>query len=726
MAATTIEIPSFNFAAYFYPQILESLILFKRQNIPELTDENDFETSIQLLRAFALVGHLNNVVADMIANESTLTTAKLPETVRNMLRLIDFELRPAAPAAVPIVLALSRVYNVSKQVVPELAQFSTRRTESSSEIIYFEALEALDVDRTDQFTAVYATDDGETFNDFTTEANAGTTFSPWTVPTVGSAIYFGHAQVQHNRLDITVVTTPGEITIGVWEFYDGDYYDVEPDSVINAGGGVLRFNVNDLLGDQNRSGALVRVQINETATGEIVESQWDGSNNYVETSLLGQASPSLDADDYTVGVQWQELDDVNDETLLLSEIDENLVEFDLPQNELRAWAPTEINSTTAYWIRFRIIQTSGSTPIQLSQIRMDQGNQYVSVEATQGRSIIGEILGSSNGDENQQFETTNDAFILNSNTLRVDSEEWTEVDNFLSSLPQDKHYRVVLGDQNRATVVFGDGVNGRIPDVGQGNIELDYRFGAAEDGNVGARTVTVDKTGLSFINGIFNPRQATGWAEAQSDSEAGLEKAKIEGPASLRTREVAISTTDVETLATNYTADDGSSPFSRATAIEEGYGPKTVELVVVARGGGQATAEQLAALDTYFNGDTTATPELPKRIVANQQVVSVNYDPKPIDVVATVTAPSTVTAEQVRNQLASILQPEALKSDGVTWVWRFGGEVPLSRIMHEIFQTSSLIKKVVLTTPASDTQLQRRQLPSNGSFTIVMVVESSS
>lgn len=719
MPGTLIEIPSFNFAAFYYPQLLDSLIVFKRRYVPELTDESEFEPSIQLLRAFALVGHLNNVLADMIANESTLPTAKLPETVRNMLRLIDYEMRPATPSAVELVLELSRVFTTSREVVPERAQFATRRTEGDNTIVFFEALESLTIDRSDQFTAVLVTD-GTTFTDYTLHANAGAPFTPWAVTAPGCAIYFGHEQVQHNRLDLEVAAAPGIITNGVWEFYDDDFRDVNPDSVSNAGGGVLRFNINGLLGDQNRAGALVRVQFDETTTYEDVNSQWDGVNNYVETSLLAQASPSLDTEDYTVGTQWQELDNVIDETVLLSVVGTNKVEFDLPQNELRAWRSTEINGISAYWLRFRVVEVLGVTPGSLSRIRMDGGDQYVVSDLTQGRSIIAELMGSSNGEPGQRFPTSQPDFILNSQTLRVDSEVWVEVSNFLASRPQDKHYVVELGEQNKATIVFGDGVNGRIPDVGQGNVELDYRFGAADDGNVGARTVTVDKTGLTFINGLSNPRSGTGWAQAQSDSEAGIEAAKVEGPASLRSGDVALTPTDMELMVTRFVQSDGSSPFSRARAIEEGFGPKTVELVVVARGGGQATAAQLSALDTYMNGDPTAVPPLPKRIVANQEATSVNYDPEAIDVEAIVEAPSSVTMEQVRNQLAAILQPEALKPDGITFIWNFGSEIPVSRISHEIFETDATIEKVTLIVPSTDTQLQRRQLPANGSFTITM------
>lgn len=717
MAGTVIQIPSFNFAAFFYPEILESLLIYKRANIPELTDESDQEPSIQLLRAFALVGHLNNVLADAIANESTLPTAKLPETVRNMLRLIDFEVRPATPAGAEQLVKLSRIFSVPREVVPDRAQFATRRREGDNSEAYFEALVGLTTERTDQYGAVYAEESG-VFTDHTTDANAGTTFQAFASVDSGDKLYFGHATAMWSQMNLDVVTTPLHIAIGVWEYYDGDALDTEPDSVTNVGGGVLRFNLNVLLGDQNRFGAEVTIQLDETGASQTVTSQWDGSNNYAETNLLGQSVPSTTTTDYTVGVLWQEFLGIVDGTANLQATGD--VDYTFPQTEEENWKPTTINDFEGYFTRFRVVETSGAGAYELARCRMDTGDTYVLVDVVQGRSVQGEILGSSNGDGGQEFETSREYFIDGSQEVRVNAEVWTEVDNFLSSSSQDKHYRIQLGENDKASVVFGDGVTGRVPDVGQGNIAIDYRFGADVDGNVGARTIVVDKTGLSFVNSVTNPRQATGWAEADTASEESLERVKIEGPATLRTKETAISPNDVEDLTSRFTDANGSSPFSRSSAIEEGFGPKTVEHVVVANGGGQATGAQLAALDLYFNGDGTSAN--PKRMVSNQQVVSVNHTPRPINVTATVYASVDLAAE-IRNALAGLLQPEALEDDGVTYVWDFGGEIPDSRINHEIFNVDSRISKVILTEPSSPIQLDRRELPANGTFNITIILE---
>ena len=62
---------------------------------------------------------------------------------------------------------------------------------------------------------------------------------------------------------------------------------------------------------------------------------------------------------------------------------------------------------------------------------------------------------------------------------------------------------------------------------------------------------------------------------------------KILGPASLRTLGKAITPSDIETLAVQFTSPTtGSSVVSRAKAIEETYGVKTIELLVVMKNKG--------------------------------------------------------------------------------------------------------------------------------------------
>ncbi|MGD9749373.1 MAG: hypothetical protein AB7W59_00095 [Acidimicrobiia bacterium] len=719
MPSTIVTVPDFNFAAFYYPQLLEALVQYKRLNVPELTDESEFEPFQQLLRAFALVGHLNNTLIDLVANESTLPTAQLVETVRNMLRLIDYRMSPATPSTVELVYELARVFNASFALIPAGAQAATQR-QGAEPAITFETNEALTIERTDQFGRVVVDESG-TFTDRTAAANSANPvddFDIWTTPDVGDAIYFGHANVMWAKLALTLAT-PGSGIVGVWEFYDGDFLKTQPDTVIDLGA-TLRFNINGLLGTSPRPGTTVRVTLNSDGASEDATSVWDGANNYVVVGLLGQSSPSTTASDYTVGSDWSELTEATDNTANLTASDS--VEYPVPQSDTRNWARTVIEGFNGFWLRYRIVSVAAPTTPSLRLARMDTGKQYAIRDATQGMVGADDPLGSSTGLPDQRFTTSRDFYIDGTAVVTVDGETWTEVDDFLGSQSNDKHYVVELGNNDRATIVFGSGVNGKVPPIGVNNISVEYRHGANTDGNVGPNTVVVDKTGLTFINGIYNPRQASGWEEAEGASEESLARAKIAGPASLRVRDVALSPSDVEVLATRFTTSLGARPFSRALAIEEGLGPKTIELVVVKKGGGLATSDELDELDLYFNGDKYANPPVPKKVVANQEVTSFNYTQRVIDVDAVVTVRGALTSVEIANALLQIIQPEARREDGVTFEWDFGGTVPRSRISHEIWDTDETkISNVVLNAPAADVVLGSRELPVAGTITITIV-----
>lgn len=587
------------------------------------------------------------------------------------------------------------------------------------------------IQRTDQLGKVFAfKDTGSVYTDYTTEANSQTTpgddFTPWATPEAGDMLYFGHASVMWNQLGLWLTTLGAGIT-GVWEYYDGEWSKDNPTEVVLSGS-QLNVNLNSYLGASDRSGATVRVQYNETGAYEDLVSLWDGSKNYVLTSgYLGQTTPKYNSGGgspttnaqqyYSVGAQWEELESPTDGTSGLTSAGN--LEFTLPQDLTKNWTSVSVNSSTQYWLRFRIISVSTPTAPVLQYARIDQGDQFVKASVTQGRSYEEAPIGSSDGTANQEFETIQENFVWGSETVTVEGEEWTRVENFISSLATDKHYSVKLGENDKATIVFGDGTTGQIPPSGIGNISCSYRYTGTENGNVGADTIISDKTGMTYVSSLFNPRQATGWEEAEGATESSLELAKIAGPASLRVINVALGPNDVELLTKEYINSGGTKLFSRSKAIEEGFGPKTIENVVVSKGGGQVSSEQLTELDEYFNGDQYSYPVKEKKLVSNQELTSVNYTQKVIDVTATVYG--SVDTETIENALQAVLQPEALRDDGATWEWNFGEEVPVSRISHEIFSSSDDITRVDLTEPASNVSLGSRELPVLGTVTLTIV-----
>lgn len=722
--ATEITIPSFNWSGFYYAEIYEALIQYMRVNAPELSSEAAQELHIQLLRAYAAVGHLNNGLIDVIANESTLVTAKLASTVRSMLRLIGYSVPGDAPAEVELLMELAQVLSATTTIIPAESQVSTQG-DATADAIFFEILSAVQIGRTDQITQVVAQESG-VYTDYTSEANnpsGGQEFTPWATPAAGDTLYVVHGGVQWATLNVTL-SVAGANIVGVWEVWDGEHLKAKPDNVTDNGA-TLTFEVDGYLDGGARDGTVVRVQLDSTTAYEdcvVVNS--GGINKITTTGLLGQSSPSTDASDYTIGSEWEELDDVVDGTSNLSTSGD--VTYTHPQALTRSWPVASADdmpySTPAaiagHAMRFRIISVSTPTAPEISLLRIDTGKQFYLGTATQGRTYADPAF-SSDGSADQTFQLSKEHFIEESETVTIGGISWVRVDNFLASRSTDRHYVVSLDSDDKATITFGDGVNGAIPAPGVGNVVVKYRHSAHEDGNVGAGTVTLDKTGMTYISSVTNPSTAAGWQRSQAATEAGLERAKIEGPASLRTKDTALGPGDIEDMTEAYVSATGSRPFSRSRVVEEGYGPKTFKNVVVAAGGLPATAAQLDALDEYFNGDQTTYPPKTKRLVGNHEHTATNFTPRAIDVTATVYGPVTVT--QVENQLKKLLSPEAVRADGVTWEWLFGGEVPESRISAEMFEVDSEVTKVVMTVPAADTSLNPGELPTVGTLSITVV-----
>jgi hypothetical protein len=177
---TLIEVPDVFFSAFYYPELYRELILDVRRRRDELglTDENEYELHVQTIRAFALVGHLVNTHTDVAATELLIDSAGLLESVKRLLRLIGVETKSASPSAVDLLLTLSAVTS-SDQVgfIPELAEFST----DSTPPIPFEALTAVDLDRTDRVSYVYALEQTQNGSDGVLSTTSPDIFSSATI-----------------------------------------------------------------------------------------------------------------------------------------------------------------------------------------------------------------------------------------------------------------------------------------------------------------------------------------------------------------------------------------------------------------------------------------------------------------------------------------------------------------------------------------------------------------
>lgn len=904
----TQTVPNFEFSGFYFFDIVRDLRRYMRVNVPEITDESDEEPFSQLIFGWGLAHHIMNTRLDIVANETYLQTARLLESVRLQLKLIDFELKNATPASTELIMQFSSLFTSTTLIVPQNSQFGTEETVNQEQVIY-EAVSDNTISRTDRLTGVLvnlsvditlSNKNVNTFdyvsastpaegdvinqngnraiiaeiidantirlNDATLITNgsallatsnfgsnkageaitAALTFDfGVTEPRPEDSIYFLHDTVMWDQLVFTVTQGFKTGIKGVWEFFDASLEDENPDQVTNLGSN-LEFDVTTLLGTEDRSGSVVTISFAQTSSSETAISIFTGGKNIVRTTgLLGQVTPSTEETDYVVGVQWHPLDITSNTVADSGEFSQDgEINFTLPQTLKRDWDSTSISSLQGFPLRFRVQELNkeaavlqgtdlnlvgldsnnyninvvidgfaateidvtgdaGASPgtyllsaiitninnaliavdaslastasalngqlvltapdanlgkdslIQLlapsgqdatfelfglsesgfphtqngvggvptiDLAKIDEGSQYLKFQVVQGSTVNENPLGSSSGGTSQEFELGFTPLIDGTLTVEVDEgsgfTEYTEVDNFLNSDGSSKHYTLEITAEDVATITFGDGTNGKIPPAGVDNIRATYRIGADVNGNVGANTITVNLAGISFVNRIYNPRGATGYAAKQGSTPETLAAAKIEGPASLRILGKAITPSDIEDLAVQFTSPStGSSPVVRAVAVEETFGIKTVELVVVGSSGNLLNQTQRDELDEYFNGNKETGVE--GVLVTNHEVTSVNYTPKPIDVDVTVQGGDEAT---IISAITALLNPEAKFSDGATFRWNFGDLVPVSIINATIVETDPTnIKNVTFTLPAADVQLGARELPTIGTLNVTVI-----
>lgn len=222
---------------------------------------------------------------------------------------------------------------------------------------------------------------------------------------------------------------------------------------------------------------------------------------------------------------WEPLE-VDDGTLGFTR--SGTVEFEVPAR----WDATTVAGVRATWLRYRITGVDlGSAFASLRKLDIDQILGRVS--CSNAVTVPEEILGSSPGSPDQRYYLSKVPVL--DLAVVVDEgagfQDWTEVDDFSASGPDDRHYLV-----NRGTgeILFGDGRHGKIPAKGTGNVRArPYRFGGGIKGNVGAGTIIQLRQTHPFIASVTNKEAASGGA-----NEETIQEAMLRGPAEvLRTPE---------------------------------------------------------------------------------------------------------------------------------------------------------------------------------------------
>lgn len=173
---------------------------------------------------------------------------------------------------------------------------------------------------------------------------------------------------------------------------------------------------------------------------------------------------------------------------------------------------------------------------------------------------------------------------------------YSQVVSLLDSGPNDRHYLVLVDQNDRATLRFGNGTNGALA---AGTIAIEYKTGGGSAGNVEAEALKVletevfDDAGQRVEVTVRNPAAASGGFPRQT-----LASARLEAPESLRTLTRTVAREDYEINARRVPSVARALMLTsdEDTGIPENQGI----LFVIPEGGGAASVALLAAVTTMI------------------------------------------------------------------------------------------------------------------------------
>ena len=285
----------------------------------------------------------------------------------------------------------------------------------------------------------------------------------------------------------------------------------------------------------------------------------------------------------------------------------------------------------AYWVQAVLREPEPGRPEYrrppyLSALSVDVVGGTVAAEHVE--RLPGELLGRSDGQPGQVFHTAGRPTparrpgeqVMVTGTDGV--HPWTEVENFASSGPDDRH---VVWIGSTGEIRFGPAIRqadgqirryGAVPPEGAPISVTGYRVGGGSAGNVGARTLVALRSPLPYVATVTNRLPAVGGSAPET-----VEEVKVRGPLSLRTGQRAVTAADYERLTL-----ESSPRIARARCVPPEAPGLPVRMLIVPRLPplrGRRDLDDLA-LDLDLVDAVTAMLE-PRRLIGTRVEQSTPY-----------------------------------------------------------------------------------------------------
>ncbi len=239
------------------------------------------------------------------------------------------------------------------------------------------------------------------------------------------------------------------------------------------------------------------------------------------------------------------------------------------------------------------------------------------VKATHGETRNNEVLGSGDASKSIQRLALHQSPLtyVAANTpsgakstlqVRVNDVLWHEVDTMAGLRPNDRNYVIFTDDEDRTTVVFGDGKQGLRPPTGVENIRGVYRTGIGKGGNVKAEKISQMMTRPLNAKSVINPMRASGGADREN-----LHRARKNTPLALMALDRLVSVQDYSDFTRTFAG------IEKASAVRISDGNKQLIHITIAGADDIPIDEDsdlyrnlLSALIDYGDPDQPVTVEL--------------------------------------------------------------------------------------------------------------------
>lgn len=219
------------------------------------------------------------------------------------------------------------------------------------------------------------------------------------------------------------------------------------------------------------------------------------------------------------------------------------------------------------------------------------------VKATHGETRL-EVLGSGDGAKPLQtfdlkqkpltfVSATNPAGVESTLKVFVNNVEWHETDSLVGLEAYDRRFISRTDNEDKTSVVFGNGRQGSRLPTGIENIRAEYRNGIGRTGNVRAEQISLLLTKPLGVKEVINPLRASGGADKETRDQA-----RKNVPLAVQSLDRLVSTRDYEDFSRIFAG------IGKAFAIELSDGRSPLVHITIAGAGDIPTDE---SSDLYRN-----------------------------------------------------------------------------------------------------------------------------